>query len=712
MREGPIIAIDGPSGAGKSTVARRLAARLGIPHVDTGALYRAVTLAVLRAGVDPEDAGACAAVAKDVQIERRDGRTLIDGEDVEGEIRDDPVTRLVSTVSAHPEIREAMIPVQRAAASAAGGVVEGRDIGTVVFPDADFKVFLTASHEARTRRRAAELGQQDLEAVSREIQRRDAVDSARAVAPLTQAEDAWEIDTTAMDIDEAVEAIASLARAVWAQQGHDTLLGEEEDGEDEEPEETVTTIDLALEPEETVTAIDLALEPEETSGRAAEVLAARRALPRVAVVGRPNVGKSTLVNRIIGARAAIVEEKPGVTRDRTEHLASWLGRNFAIVDTGGWEHSPEGMAARVVEQAERAIAGADLVLFVVDVTVGAQADDEAYARLLRRAERPVILVANKADSEKQLPYAHELYGLGLGDPQAVSAAHGRGVGDLLDAMIAALPDTAPESPPDEEDVPRVAVVGRPNVGKSSLFNRLVGQERSIVDPVPHTTRDAVDTLVAFDDEPWVFVDTAGLRRRYRHGEDAELYSADRTRRAVEVADLVLFVVDASEAIGEQDQRLAAMVRDAGCGVVVVLNKWDLVDEERRHDLERELDRLLGFTAWAPRVNVSALTGRGVGRLVPRLRAVWDACRTRVPTAELNRWLDEVTRRVPPPAGRGRRPVRVKFITQAEARPPTFLAFANGTLAPAYVRYLERELRASYEFEGTPLKIEQRRGSRR
>jgi len=435
-------------------------------------------------------------------------------------------------------------------------------------------------------------------------------------------------------------------------------------------------------------------------------VSARRDLPRVAVVGRPNVGKSTLVNRILGQRIAIVEERPGVTRDRTEHVTRWGERPFVVIDTGGWEHGAQGMSAEVVRQAERAIADADVVVFVVDVTVGPLEDDERYAKLLRRGDTPVLLAANKADSDRREVDAHDFYNLGLGDPHPVSAAHGRGVGDLLDEVTALLPRRGPDDLPDERDVPRVAIVGKPNVGKSSLFNRLLGEERSIVDAVPHTTRDAVDTILEIDGEPWVFVDTAGLRRRYRTGEDTELYSVDRTRRAIETCDLTLFVIDASEPISEQDQRLAALIRDAGRGLVIVLNKWDLIDADRRRDLDRELDRMLRFATWAPRVNVSATSGRGIQRLLPQLRQVWSSYRTRVTTRELNTWLEQVTERVPPPL-RGDRPLKLKYATQAEARPPRFVVFSNGRLPDAYRRYLERELRASYGFAGVPVTVENR-----
>jgi len=660
---GLVVAIDGPAGSGKSSVARRVAEAVGLPHVDTGALYRAAALACLRAEVPLDDGEACAAAVRAVEITRRDDRTELDGEDVEAEIRDDAVTAAVSSVSAHAEVRDQLLVTQREQLVASGGVMEGRDIGTVVAPDADVKVYLTASVEERARRRAGQLGRDDVDVLAAQIVERDARDGSRAVAPMHPAEDAWQLDTTGAELEDVVAAVVARIHEVVAGVDH--------------------------------TAADVPTDP----------LAARRALPRVAVVGRPNVGKSTLVNRILGSRVAIVEEQPGVTRDRTEHLADWIGRPFIVVDTGGWEHRAEGMAARIVSQAEAAIAAADLVLFVVDGTIGALEDDERYAKLLRRSDVPTLLVANKIDGDKQEPLIHELYTLGLGEAHAVSARHGRGIGDLLDEVVGGLPD-APTTTPDETAVPHVAIVGRPNVGKSSLFNRVLGEERSIVDAVPHTTRDAVDTMLELDGQPWVFVDTAGMRRHYRRGEDTELYSVDRTRAAIEQADLVLFVIDASEPLGEQDQRLAALLREAGRGVVLVCNKWDLVDEQRRFDLERELDRLLSFAAWAPRVNVSALSGRGVRRLLPQLQTVWTNYQRRVPTRELNSHIEEAVAHHAPPR-KGHKQLRIRYATQAETAPPRIVLFANGSIPDGYQRYLERTLRERYDFTGVPLLMDDR-----
>ena len=669
---GPVVAIDGPAGAGKSTVSRAVAEALGVTHLDTGAMYRAATLACLRAGVDPDDPVGCARVVGTADIGWHDERAWLDGEDVEAEIRGEQVTAAVSAVSAHAEVRDALVPSQRAAV-AAGGVVEGRDIGTVVLPEADLKVFLTATPEERARRRAEQLGdrEQDLGVLAEAIRARDAADSSRAVSPLIQAQDAWVLDSTELAFDEVVGAI--VARA-WS------------------------AADAPAVPTDAATET---ARPEVGE----DPLRGHRSLPRVAVVGRPNVGKSTLVNRILGSRVTIVEERPGVTRDRTEHLAAWTGTPFVVIDTGGWEHGAQGMAARIVAQAETAVETADLVVLVVDATVGVLEDDERYARQLRRGGVPVLLVANKVDGERQEPLVHELYRLGLGTPHAVSARHGRGVGDLLDEVVAGLPDVG-ATVPDTTHVPRVAIVGRPNVGKSSLFNRLAGEERSIVDAVAHTTRDAVDTMVELDGEPWVFVDTAGLRRRYRHGEDTELYSVDRTRAAIAQSDLVLFVLDASEPLGEQDQRLAAELRDAGCGVVLVLNKWDALDADRRVDLERELDRLLAFAAWAPRVNVSALTGRGLRRVLAALRLVRDNHRRRITTNQLNRLIADAVDRHPLPR-QGQRNLKIRYATQVGTAPPHVVVFANGRLPDAYRRYLERELRAAHDFTGVPLRIDDR-----
>jgi GTP-binding protein len=431
-------------------------------------------------------------------------------------------------------------------------------------------------------------------------------------------------------------------------------------------------------------------------------MATEAAAPVLAVVGRPNVGKSTLVNRILGRRDAVVQDVPGVTRDRVAYDALWNGRRFTVVDTGGWEPDAKGFAAQVAEQAERAMNAADAVLLVVDASVGATVTDEAVARILLRGGVPVLLAANKVDDERLESDVASLWSLGLGQPFAVSALHGRNSGDLLDAILDALPEAPPDR--DLEGGPRrVALVGRPNVGKSSLLNKLVGSERAVVDSVAGTTVDPVDSLVTLDDEVWRFVDTAGLRRRVKEASGAEYYASLRTASAIDAAEVAVVLLDASEPISEQDQRVIGAVIEAGRALVLAFNKWDLVDEDRRLILEREIDRDLARVGWASRVNVSARTGRAVARLAPSLRAALESWEQRIPTSTLNTWLSAIVAATPPPPRGGRAP-RILFATQAGTRPPRFVLFTTGFLEPAYRRFIERKLREEYGFGGTPIDI--------
>jgi GTP-binding protein len=424
--------------------------------------------------------------------------------------------------------------------------------------------------------------------------------------------------------------------------------------------------------------------------------------PVVAVVGRPNVGKSTLVNRILGRREAVVQDVPGVTRDRVAYDALWAGRRFTLVDTGGWEPDARGLQAMVSSQAERAAATADLILFVVDGRTGATETDLTVARTLRRSGRPVVLAVTKIDDERSEADASELWSLGLGEPYPVSGLHGRGSGDLLDAVLALLPE-APADGDVEEGPRRVALVGRPNVGKSSLLNKLTGEQRSVVDAVAGTTVDPVDSLVELDGEVWRFVDTAGLRRRVNTASGMEYYASLRTAAAIEAAEVAVVLLDAAESITEQDQRVIAEVVDAGRALVLAFNKWDLLDEDRRERLEREISRELARVAWAPRINVSARTGRAVDKLTAHLRtslASWDR---RIPTGRLNTWLADVVAQTPPPPRGGKAP-RVLFATQADIRPPRFVLFTTGFLEAGYRRFLERRLREDFDFIGTPIEI--------
>jgi GTPase len=422
---------------------------------------------------------------------------------------------------------------------------------------------------------------------------------------------------------------------------------------------------------------------------------------RVAVVGRPNVGKSTLVNRILGRRAAITQEQPGVTRDRVAYEAEWSGRRFEVVDTGGWEPRASGLQARVVAQAERAMAEADLLLFVVDATVGVTEEDAAAAARLRRGRVPVLLVANKVDSEAVEAELGDLWSLGLGEPLPVSGLHGRGSGDLLDAIVERLGSgrAVAEEPP----APALAIVGRPNVGKSSLLNRLAGEELAIVDPTPGTTRDTVDSTVTRDGRRYRLVDTAGMRRSFQRAEGADYYAFVRSLEAVDRADVALLVLDAPEGIAEQDQKVAVRAAEAGCALVLLANKWDLMDEEARRQFDLDLERKLYFVDWAPLLRVSARTGRGVEKVWGLVDGALAERNRRVPTAALNQWLGRATERTPPPPVRGRT-VKVRYATQARVAPPELVLFATGQLTPSYRRYLEKDLRRTFGFQGTPVRL--------
>jgi len=434
-------------------------------------------------------------------------------------------------------------------------------------------------------------------------------------------------------------------------------------------------------------------------------------LPTVAIVGRPNVGKSTLVNRIIGRREAVVENVPGVTRDRVSYEALWNGRAFMVQDTGGWEQDAKGMHRSIAQQAEIAMGTADLIVLVCDGTVGITAADETVARSLRRSETPVILAVNKVDSEKAELEAAEFWGLGLDQPFPISAVHGRGTADLLDEIMLRLPSRTRMR--ESTGVPRrVALVGKPNVGKSSLLNKLAGEERAVVDDVAGTTVDPVDSLVELGGRTWRFVDTAGLRRKVNQAYGHEYYASLRTRGAIEAAEVVVLLLDASEPITEQDLRVISMVADAGRALVIAFNKWDMVDEDRRYDLDKEIDRELSkVLSWAYRVNISARTGRSLAKLVPAMEGALESWDKRIPTGPLNTWMNEVVAATPPPMRGGRLP-RIRFCTQATTRPPTFVFFSTGFLEAGYRRFLERRLRETFGFDGSPVCVNVRVKERR
>ena len=435
------------------------------------------------------------------------------------------------------------------------------------------------------------------------------------------------------------------------------------------------------------------------------------ALPVLAVVGRPNVGKSALVNRILGRREAVVQDTPGVTRDRVSYKALWNTTHFTVVDTGGWEPDAKGIAKSVALQAEVAIDLADAILFVVDAIVGSTATDEQVVKLLRQTKKPVILVANKVDDPRHEIEAAALWNLGLGEPRPVSALHGRGVADLLDYVISILPKESAVAKAEVGGPRRVALLGRPNVGKSSLLNKAAGSERVVVNEMAGTTRDPVDELVELGGKTWRFVDTAGIRRRVHLQQGADFYATLRTQAALEKAEVAVVLLDVSEAISEQDVRIIDLVLESGRALVLAYNKWDLLDDDRRRYLEREIEQDLAHVAWAPRVNISATTGRHIEKLVPALEVALESWDTRVPTGKFNAFLAELVAAHPHPVRGGRQP-RILFGTQASTRPPTFVLFTSGFLDPQYRRFIARRLREIYGFEGSPIQINVRVRERR
>ncbi|GAA2174768.1 ribosome biogenesis GTPase Der [Agrococcus versicolor] len=435
------------------------------------------------------------------------------------------------------------------------------------------------------------------------------------------------------------------------------------------------------------------------------------ALPVLAIVGRPNVGKSALVNRIIGRREAVVEDTPGVTRDRVTYRAEWEGRAFTVVDTGGWEPDARGIDRSVAQQAEIAVDLADAVLFVVDVTVGATSTDEHVVRMLRASSKPVMLVANKADDTRRDIEASSLWSLGLGEPYPVSALHSRGVADLLDAAMKVLPDESAVAKVELGGPRRVALLGRPNVGKSSLLNKAAGEERVVVNELAGTTRDPVDEQIELGGRVWRFVDTAGIRRRVHLQQGADFYATLRTQAALEKAEVAVVLLDVTDVLSEQDVRIIDLVLESGRALVLAFNKWDQLEDERRRYLEREIEQDLAHVAWAPRVNISARTGRHLDRLVPALETALESWDMRIPTGKLNAFLSELAAANPHPVRGGKQP-RILFATQAATRPPTFVLFTTGFIEAQYRRFITRRLREEFGFEGSPIQVNVRVRERR
>ncbi len=643
-----VVALDGPSGSGKSSTSKEIAIRAGWNYLDTGALYRAVTFVAL--SINSEKAedilNKLALQPITFNSDPRDPKIFIGDLDITAEIRSHDVTEKVSIISALPEVRAELLQLQRKIISKAdrGIVVEGRDIGTVVCPDAALKVFLTADIAARAQRRDAELAAESkgLDSVGASLSARDEIDSTRKVSPLAPAFDAVHIDSTELNLTETVDRI-------WELLSERSLLG----------------------------------------------------LPIVAILGRPNVGKSTLINRFIGRREAIVEDTPGVTRDRVQYECEWGGRRFIIMDTGGWESKPDGISIQVSASAELAMQEADVLCFVVDAQVGALDEDDILVQELRKAKKPTLLVANKVDGDNDESDAHALWNIGLGEPHFVSALHGRGSGDLLDAIVRLIPEVGAAQV--QDGYRRIALIGRPNVGKSSLLNALAGENRSIVDDVAGTTRDPVDELIEFGGSIWRFVDTAGLKKRANQASGTDYYATLRTQTALERCECAVVVLDASVPISEQDLRIITMVEEAGKAMVIVMNKWDLVDEDRRDQLDKEIDRHLDQVEWAQRVNVAAKTGWHRDRLAPALRTAIDSWERRVPTSKLNSFLGALIGATPPPVRGGKQP-KVYYATQAGIAPPKFVIFSSGWIEASYRRFIERRLREEFKFPGTPVQV--------
>ena len=720
---GVVVAIDGPSGSGKSTVSRLVAARAGLAYLDTGAMYRAAAWWCERQGIDLSDADAVASAVEamplQVGVDPADPRVHCDGQDVTAAVREPHIAAVVSTVATNPRVRPELARLQREVierestspdsfSGGAGIVAEGRDITTVIAPGADVRLLLTASEQARLERRARDLEAAgkavDAAALRDQVLRRDR-DDATVSQFLTAPKGVTLVDTSDMTLEETVGHVLDLVRAALPGPG----ARPQDPAESQEDHQRARALRAGLEDYE-LDEEDLALLSGDQEGPAED--APEAGLPVLAVIGRPNVGKSTLVNRVIGRRAAVVQDTPGVTRDRVSYPAEWAGRRFTIVDTGGWEVDVAGLDAAVATQAEVAVDRADAVLLVVDARVGATETDAQVVRMLRRSGKPVVLAANKVDSSAQEGDAAALWGLGLGEPYPVSALHGRGSGEVLDAVVSVLPQvSAVAAPPPEGRLHRVALVGRPNVGKSSLLNAIAAQDRVVVNETAGTTRDPVDEVIELDGRQWVFVDTAGIRRRVRQVRGADYYAVLRTQGAIEKAEVAVVLLDASQPLSEQDVRVIQQVIDAGRALVLVNNKWDLVDEDRRAALAREAERDLAHVAWAPRINLAARTGWHTNRLTRALDAALDGWTTRVPTGRLNAFLGELQSATPHPLRGGRQP-RILFATQAQTAPPRIVIFTTGFLDAGYRRFIERRLREDFGFTGSPIQISVRAREKR
>ncbi|KAA8817116.1 bifunctional cytidylate kinase/GTPase Der [Bifidobacterium callitrichos] len=698
------VAIDGPAGVGKSSTSKALAKYYGFAYLDTGAMYRACAWWCLKQGIDldvaePDERVVTETVGEfftgdhfDISVDPDHPSVSADGEDISEAIRSSEVSTHVSKVSGIIPVRNVLIAAQRAYIareeskdSFSGGlgiVAEGRDITTVVAPDAEVRVLLTAREEVRQARRtgqsvgAAGVGAEDVAA-------RDRID-AKTTSFLTAADGVTTIDNSDMTFEQTLDTLVRLVDDAIEEQEYEQYAANLEDYDLDEGDEAL------IERNGVVSTSDGQSGP--------------KPVGVLAIVGRPNVGKSSLVNRILGKRVAVVEDTPGVTRDRVSYDAEWAGTDFKLVDTGGWEVDVEGIDSAIASQAEVAVHLADAVVLVVDGQVGLTDTDERIVRMLRASGKPVTLAVNKIDDRESEYLAAEFWKLGLGEPHSISAMHGRGVGDLLDEALDSLRKAQKTSGfLTPYGLRRVALVGRPNVGKSSLLNQLAHEERSVVNDLAGTTRDPVDEVIDIDGEDWLFIDTAGIKRRQHKLQGAEYYSSLRTQAAIERSELALVLFDASVPISDQDLKVMSSAVDAGRAIVLVFNKWDAMDEFDKQRLERlwatEFDRV----TWAQRVNLSAKTGWHTNRLAKAMREALESWDKRIPTGKLNAFLGQLQSAHPHPLRGGKQP-RILFATQASTRPPRFVIFATGFLEHGYRRYIERSLREEFGFEGTPIQI--------
>ena len=695
------VAIDGPAGVGKSSTSKALAKYFGFAYLDTGAMYRACAWWCLKQGIDLDAEQIDERVVTetvgefftgdhfDISVDPDKPAVSADGEDISEAIRSSEVSTHVSKVSNIIPVRNVLIAAQRAyiareesADSFSGGlgvVAEGRDITTVVAPDAEVRVLLTAREEVCQARRS---GQSTAGVGAEDVAARDRMDS-KVTSFMTAADGVTTVDNSDMDFEHTLDVLIDMVENAIEEQEYERYAANLEDYELDEGDEAL------------ISNTNRDDSSDNGKGKSVGVLA---------IVGRPNVGKSSLVNRILGHRVAVVEDTPGVTRDRVSYDAEWAGTDFKLVDTGGWEVDVEGIDSAIASQAEVAVNLADAVVLVVDGQVGLTNTEERIVKMLRASGKPVTLAVNKIDDRESEYLAAEFWKLGLGEPYAVSAMHGRGVGELLDAAIDSLKKAEKTSGYlTPSHLRRVALVGRPNVGKSSLLNQLANEERTVVNDLAGTTRDPVDEIVSMDGEDWLFIDTAGIKRRQHKLKGAEYYSSLRTQAAIERCELALVLFDASVPISDQDLKVMSSAVDAGRAIVLVFNKWDAMDEFDKQRLERlwatEFDRV----TWAQRVNISAKTGWHTNRLTRAMREALQSWDTRVPTGKLNAFLGQLQAAHPHPLRGGKQP-RILFATQASTRPPRFVIFATGFLEHGYRRFIERSLREEFGFEGSPIQI--------